>query len=1662
MEMDFNVVLKRIQQEGNLVWEYNPLRNYRLDQDMLYYKDRLYTYLDFLNEYVPNWSVESDFEDTEKGAKDFLENYFSGPDYSWYTLGLSKTFTPPVVYQKGQLVDFITDEFDYDLNHPISLLPSYSYDDSVDLIINDGKNQPRLINSRFSSTGKNRYQIVNRRGDNDTNIYDKGTQFNIDTSLYKITTSIPEITFAGISYGGNLKIGNYFFYFKYADADGNESDFIGSSGLVSIFIGNSPQSIHSGFENQNSSKKIKFLIENTDNSYQDLIVYYTRASSGIYENASVEAFKILQKYKIQGEKTNQIIITGFEESVRISDVEINQMLQTYTSAQTHTFCQNRLFLGNVVKEEENYDKLLQCALYITPSLDTSIKCDVDKLSENYSGNTTNTYYNPSFIYNHVGYWDDELYRFGVVFIKSDNTLSFVYNVRGLRLSTDPNVPKTIQDLNDKFNLNDKDHPFNPEYHQIKYSDYTFKIDQKYKFSNDGIENSKGVCYIPHQNLTDVIGIKFKIPKYVKEYLQNELNIKGLFFVRQKRIPTTLCQAYTIGVENKVAHIPVLPDSKNEQYFYESFITKNEKRYTYYEDAEKEHGKGYLLTHDYEERKRTLDKIYVSPWGAICPDYDVNYPYLNSLFTGTEFKVCDLGEVSLNSTFTPNYYQVLTPDGLKNEYVDAKIIGVEDNTKLVGIGECMMSARAGEAEEAHRFCWVGFENKKGNGGNNITRGSFGNYLGIVGVKDTSHLISIKIPGYDPNLLDDYIPIRANDKTPFYAISDRLIWDSYKFNNDKYTELTCYRGDCYISKFTHRLNRNFADPTAPANDEIVDNKCWTRGIKYEDEVLKVSELDKINLGDVNAVKMGTWVSMIVRSNINHSIRSIDASNVDEKIMFGNDRGFYPYLPISTEGSFKIPESRSYNKGFERGVSEQIYMELPTVPYMRNQFSTRIAYSNIKISSAFQNAYRVFQGTQYRDYPITYGQITKLLELNGSLICILEHGILRIPVNERAVAANGDGGMAYINTHNVLPENPMVISDIYGSQWSDSIIQTPAGIYGVDTIGKKIWFVDRQGGFNLMSDFHIQSFLNDHITFNERELTPVIGIRNVKTHYNAFKKDVVFTFYDDTNTFEETAWSICWNEIQGMWVTFYSWIPSLSENIYNQFFSFDRETSKYISKLGLTANKNAEDGFYLDNVIINNIPPITIDGIKLYHVGNLIPRNKSYKGNDTEEKYTFEIVRDIWQNFNDFKIIDKALYCKKSYEDLVSKTSIENIKELYLDGVKYIYNDGWTSPTVENIDSLLIAKLNQLRLKEWKNKFSDKNMPVYYLNIRMNKELEYTGQNASYAEMIASNKTTRSLDGGYTDYTIAVIPKENLDALSTDFWKHGQSGIIDITEDVKPTHWYGKQHPFEFEFVVNEKPLAHKIFDSLRILSNSAEPESFHYEIIGDSYEFSKDKKNMYIRQEATKELFQYNGMNISFDKSYKNLKEEHRLIPGFPELTEDCYDKSTLFPMYYYRTDNINLVENSYHQKTSDGVDYKGKSGAEIVRDKTLEEYLIWNHQPAVTMIDGGRLRGNMQYKEDSWYIQINPLNIVQCNESRWANDKIPVELGQYPIPEYFKEYSELDDPFKGNRDMISWNWEDNQISEAKIKDKWIKIRVRYSGEKLAIISAIQTLFSISYS
>lgn len=1570
--LSLSYYLNQIRPYGNIVYEYNPLRNYRLSSD---------------------------------------------------------TVINGELVEAGSVVDLDTDGFNFSLNNPLEIDAQSSYDGSVNLIFNDNRNIPRLVNSRFSVLQNNTYEVVDRIGNNDTNLYDS-EQFDLDTSLYKRVNTIPTITFNSVLPSGNLKVGNYVIYIKYADADGNETDFVGESGIISCFIGGDrdPFSIDGGFRDQLASKSISLTISDIDSSYDYIKVYYTRSTSDVDSNRVVTAHEIDRKFPVRNNSCN-VIITGSEETKDIPVSDINIQYSIIDKAKSQTVCQNMLFLGNSCKPDMMYKDLSDISLRLLPYLiESDSERFIGKISYDYSDlsdqSYSHEYYNTLNIYNKVGYWNEEIYRFGVVYIMKDGSLSPVYNIRGKN-----GIPK-FEELQSAYLQSDLWKYENNEKvrNYIPIDESTFDVS-----GTSYLENAKGVLRInTDSDSRKVYGIGIAIPTEVSEYL-NTL-VQGLFIVRQKRIPTILAQAYVMPRDLE-AEVPLI--NYGGSYIAERFLDNDRK-----------------LNESYLPRLYTISdmaRVNRSAKVAICPEYDVRQSYFNHLFTGTEY-VVRKADIQPSMTtlsrdiYNDRHYYVDNYYGRREEqFSRAKIIGVGDNVPIAAVEDYNFRGRAGEAEEGFRFRYIESKNKEKEA-TNLIRGAYSPYLGIIGDQVTiGSIINIYIPGYSEAQMSTYFNTRYEDNSPYYSVSSRLslanidsLLSLQKAGGDLYTyTVPCYRGDCYICNFTHRLNRNFQDPSAPTNDEVVDENTWKDNYDTEN----TENNAKINRGDVNAIQLGSWITFKVCSSYNLSIRSLDPSYPTEEGLTGLKRGFYPLQELSPAGATKIPESSVINGGYSSTTSEKQAFTLPDVPYIKNRFDTRIMYSDISVGDAFKNGFRVFQMTHYRDYPRTYGGIMKMIELFGNILCIFEHGIALIPVNERAVAGEGSGGNVFINTSNVLPENPKMLSDTYGTQWPESVVQTPYFVYGVDTVGKKIW---RTNGdqFEIISDFKIQEFLNENITLSEREMTPIIGVRNVKGHYNAFKQDVMFTFYDDLYGFEEKVWNICYNEVMQKFITFYSWVPSYSANIDNIHFSFNRDTSKWISKLASSGSlSTSADGIVLSNVVIDDWE--TKDDMKLTKLGLVNRSLPNTQNTGLEIELTYEIVKDNFGMYKHFKIITEG--------EKQNKVSYLALKEDF----------------------------------EW-------TVPVVQLNLQCTIDYLYSSESApqDLDDYVAGWKDYVTYNAGLYQSSIAITKQEVLDNgvneglnLTTDFWKHGQSGIIDIKDKIKPCYWYGKQHPFEYEFVVVDNPATHKIFENLQIVSNRAVPDSFHYEVVGESYEFHEDKKNMYIRQEATKDFYQYNGSDILYNRNFLDLRGKQRDILRNWKPTGQKV-KSTMFPLYYARVDTFNEIEDYYKGKTAPNKDYVNLSGSEIVYNEKLDEFRVWTHAKAADIKDPriGRLRGNMNYQGDVWNIQINPIIFVQRNEPAWNTakltketiDKVPISVGNSPIPNDLKGFDitsetpvedympqDLRNLGYGPEDIDTSDWWSGR-KEARLRDKYIKIRVRYTGEELAIITALKTLYTISYA
>ena len=433
--------------------------------------------------------------------------------------------------------------------------------------------------------------------------------------------------------------------------------------------------------------------------------------------------------------------------------------------------------------------------------------------------------------------------------------------------------------------------------------------------------------------------------------------------------------------------------------------------------------------------------------------------------------------------------------------------------------------------------------------NIVRGLYCPYIGISSKTLSSPTIySVRLLEQNASILE-LMKVRQQDSSEYYCISKKT--DGSNIN--------VFRGDCYTNTVSIRINRNFIDPTAPVVEQIVDDKTWAKNVllkkeDFEDLVkekpVKEAVWDQVNAADVNTVDLGMWATFKCLSSYNLGLRSKDSFHVDEMSILGSPRTFYPLNGASTATGNKMEESFLLNDGLSATVSRKRYNAFPEKsPYSKSEFANRIMFSNINITDTYTNGYRTFQGLSYKDYDKQYGAITKLLPLGQNLFVVMEHGVGLVPVNPKALMQTTTGEMIHIYGYGVLPDEMTIVSQDYGSKYEHSVIRTPIGIYGIDVDARKVWrFSDKQG-FQTISDMKVETYLKDWLENQKRAVK--MGVSDIRTHYNAKKGDLIFTWYDS-----EQLCSICFNERQNLWTTRYDWCPIVSENINDEFYSLNKK--------------------------------------------------------------------------------------------------------------------------------------------------------------------------------------------------------------------------------------------------------------------------------------------------------------------------------------------------------------------------------------------------------------------------------------------------------------------------------------------------------------------------
>jgi hypothetical protein len=347
-------------------------------------------------------------------------------------------------------------------------------------------------------------------------------------------------------------------------------------------------------------------------------------------------------------------------------------------------------------------------------------------------------------------------------------------------------------------------------------------------NGDSKYNTRGVFQMPDEDIcageVEPLGLKIVVPECVRTKLR-ELNIKGMFFVRQPRIPIVLAQALSIGVSDR-ANIPVLSKQENGKsvYIAETILgsdntLKREPRYSIVEDD-----------------KGNKEEFWSATCCALlCQDVNLNKS-LQSLFDGTQFILKPVREYNLTTVDLNNrLYSAEKGDTISNSKESSvKLAYIAPETASRVLEGRVFSSKAGSESELvtlKNLRWDSEETWKDKRpiDEYTVRGNYTGYLGVVSGELESNVIyniySSSYIGTDITKRRLQVQSRAQDTTPFTAVSQRVSLDDLGNDSAQYI----FGGDCFSCTTSIKMCSNFLDYNTPLNDKIVKHSIKTENDK-----------------------------------------------------------------------------------------------------------------------------------------------------------------------------------------------------------------------------------------------------------------------------------------------------------------------------------------------------------------------------------------------------------------------------------------------------------------------------------------------------------------------------------------------------------------------------------------------------------------------------------------------------------------------------------------------------------------------------------------------------------------------------------------------------------------------------------------------------------------
>lgn len=998
----------------------------------------------------------------------------------------------PLANPNAPRLPFRTTLFDFDCEHQIECTVRIDYDKSVNIYWCDQQKHPvRVVNSGFNQEG-----VCNNR------LYWTGS-FPNGIEVNAETCSVIQPSMVSIDPTGQLRAGNWIFYFRYNTLDFNPTSFNGESGPVQI----GPDWIPAGITVDGAAgltvtdKSVTFLLSNLDPSYPYIEIAYVYNYEGLTEVRLIDNL-----YNNSTTGSTQVTITGSESVINFTEADIIRKKVTDDIPKTLTQLENRLWIANLMERNLFHPDLVAFAKCIVARPDDTLQFDDRPFATGQSFFTYGQYKDHFKTYNSIGYFRGETYAFAVRFVFKSGRLSEPIPVSGYDAWLDP----AALSLNDQGIL---------------------------RFPNQGQSPFfTSTNPVTGEGLINVMGIKFDTTLCVPTQWMID-NICGWFFTRcDKRNENLIYQGLVLNCYNEVGSGPVqCPSGINGP--------PTDVR-----------SPNWIPLWAYS--------FYAGPTSTSYPAVDIravfgtdrvfakvasNQPFRKyGLYSPDHFFKKNLGDgayfIGRFATYSPlhNFPSATHIPGVLTEVGNMTFFPIQvgdavarnilpwtqaDNNGFVSL---FPEGSAGDSDSfyySQRSCLALSPIERKN-----RKFATSRYIGL-DLAASANFVNIDA-GYTPSCVNIY----RN-----HPITNFILTNQYIVRNTTY---------CNISNFISISNFQIVVPTTVyyRGDCFVSREYFKQ--LYNPDFYPIALQDSVS----NYYTFGVVHSMITENSYNVDLRHADANNT-----------YYPELGLGNPGAFIWDnikyESELFNEGYNVALGIDCAFGYDSlIPFRGNCYPTRIRFSNKHTQNSFSDGYRIFDVAGFQDYDYRMGPINKIIDFQARLFSIQDSGLNVHFVNDRAAISQGTSqAELLIGTGDVLAAKAQNITDMYGTQHQWSVIKTERAFYGVDWNKRKIWRFT--GSFEPLSDTKLIRSLMHEVIEQYSDHSDIIHLlvdnpvcrEGILSAYDRKFNDVVFNFIFDQKVREpKKQYSLRFNELIDAFTGEYNNITPFMLSLNEDFFT------------------------------------------------------------------------------------------------------------------------------------------------------------------------------------------------------------------------------------------------------------------------------------------------------------------------------------------------------------------------------------------------------------------------------------------------------------------------------------------------------------------------------